>query len=43
MGRVHSTFITEFSVKTHKSEVAAKPWDRTMVIGKISAGKRGVG
>jgi hypothetical protein len=40
--RVHSTFISEFPVETHKLEVAAKPWDRTTEIGKILAGETGV-
>jgi hypothetical protein len=41
MSRVHSTFISEFSVEKHKLEVAQKPWDRTTEIGKIPAGKVG--
>jgi len=40
--RVHSTFISEFSVGTHKLEVALKPWDSTTEIGKIPAGETGV-
>jgi hypothetical protein len=40
--RVHSTFISEFSVKMHKLKVAPKPWDSTKEIQKIPAGETGV-
>jgi hypothetical protein len=30
MSRVHSTFISAFSVQTHKLEATPKPWDRTI-------------
>jgi hypothetical protein len=39
---VHSTFISEFSVETHKLEVAPKPWDRMTETGKILVGETGV-
>jgi hypothetical protein len=42
MSRVYSTFISEISIKTHKLEVAPKPWDRTTEIGQIPAGETGV-
>jgi hypothetical protein len=40
--RVQSTFISEFPVRTHKLEVAQKPWNRTTEIGKFPAGETGV-
>jgi hypothetical protein len=40
--RAHMTFIFEFSIKTHRLEVAPKPWDSTMEIGNIPADERGV-
>jgi hypothetical protein len=40
--RVHSTFITEFPVRTHKSEVMLNLQDNTMEIGQILAGETGV-
>jgi hypothetical protein len=42
MRNVHSTFTAEFSVETHKLEVAPKSWDSTTEIGKIPAGETGV-
>jgi hypothetical protein len=42
MSTVHSTFISEFSVDTHKLEVAPKLWDGTTEIGNIPAGEIGV-
>jgi hypothetical protein len=36
--RVHSTLISEFSVETHKLEVATKPRDKTTEIYKIPTG-----
>jgi hypothetical protein len=40
--RVHSTFISEFPVGTHKLEVALKPRDTTTEIEPIPAGETGV-
>jgi hypothetical protein len=40
--RVHSTFISEFPVGTHKLEVAPKLWDTATETGKIPAGEMGV-
>jgi hypothetical protein len=40
--RVHSTFISEFSVETHKLEVAQKQWEGTTEIRKVPAGETGV-
>jgi hypothetical protein len=40
--RVHSTFITEFPVRTHKSEVMLNLQDSIMEIGQILAGETGV-
>jgi hypothetical protein len=39
MRRVHSTFISEFPIDTHKLEVAPKLWVRTMEIREIPVGE----
>jgi hypothetical protein len=42
MSTVHSTFIYDPCVQTHKMEVALKPWDIPPKIGKIPADEKGV-
>jgi hypothetical protein len=42
MRSVHSTFISDFAVGTHKLEAEPKLWDSTMEIGKTTAGETGV-
>jgi hypothetical protein len=39
--RVHSTFISELFIKTHKLEVTSKTWDSTTETGKVPAGETG--
>lgn len=42
LGRVRSTYISEFSEQTPELEVGIKPWNSTMKVGNISAGGTGV-
>jgi hypothetical protein len=41
VARVHSTFISKFSMETHKLKVMLTPLGSTKKLGKIPAGKNG--